>query len=110
MVAYFSLVSLAEKCETTDGTPCHFPFDYDGELYYRCTQKDNARYWCSTTAKYSTDDGDCSSNCPLDGGKYFNIVFRMRDLRYDIICTYQYCLNNYYDMPKCKLLVTLKKH
>ena len=61
--------------------PCHFPFEYYGKKYDKCTMKDatlmNGKPWCSTTPDGSDDFyGDCSADCPIEGGTYCNIVLK----------------------------------
>ncbi|XP_076993875.1 coagulation factor XII [Tamandua tetradactyla] len=42
---------------TVSGEPCHFPFQYHGQLYYRCTHrgKPGPRPWCATTFNFEQD-------------------------------------------------------
>ena len=60
-----------------DGHDCRFPFVWDEEIYYECTNvaplKDwPCRVWCATKVKNSTNElltdyswGYCSEGCPL---------------------------------------------
>ena len=52
------------SCVTTNGnvasgTPCHFPFEYNGQIFYECTSQDWHVPWCSTTAVYYQSWGEC---------------------------------------------------
>jgi len=52
------------SCVTTNGnvasgTPCHFPFEYNGQIFYECTSQDWHVPWCSTTAVYYESWGEC---------------------------------------------------
>merc|ERR1712080_166957 len=45
------------------GTPCVFPFNYNGLSYSMCTEiNNNGVPWCSTTASYSGKWGNCRCN------------------------------------------------
>ena len=61
-------------CKTMEGTLCHFPFNYDGVIYEKCTKVDSDVYWCATVSEYSFDDydnyGTCDSNCPIESGNH----------------------------------------
>lgn len=39
---------------TQCGTPCHFPFTYDGKTYNECTSHDEAGPWCATQSEYDS--------------------------------------------------------
>ncbi|XP_037678873.1 coagulation factor XII isoform X2 [Choloepus didactylus] len=42
---------------TVSGEPCHFPFQYHGQLYYRCTHRGRPgpQPWCATTLNFEQD-------------------------------------------------------
>jgi hypothetical protein len=47
------------------GTPCHFPFNYQG-VHTGCTAaSNNGVLWCSTTAEYEGQWGNCEDCPPL---------------------------------------------
>ena len=41
------------------GTPCKFPFVYNGKVYTGCTTADWTQQWCSTDSEYSGNWGNC---------------------------------------------------
>jgi len=47
---------IARPCTTTQGDPCHFPFEYRGVTYTECTRTFYGRPWCSTTTDYGLDE------------------------------------------------------
>ena len=46
--------------------PCHFPFEFEGKIYYSCTKNGNTRNWCATETPFTWRWGYCSDQCPLD--------------------------------------------
>ncbi|XP_066197560.1 coagulation factor XII isoform X1 [Saccopteryx leptura] len=42
---------------TVTGEPCHFPFQYHGQLYHKCTRRGQhgLRPWCATTPNFEQD-------------------------------------------------------
>ena len=47
------------KGNVASGTPCHFPFEYNGQLFDQCTMHNWHTPWCSTTSVYSGQWGQC---------------------------------------------------
>ena len=47
---------------TTDGSPCHFPFSYNGVDYNECEPdpKNQNLGWCATTRNYDGNWGYCA--------------------------------------------------
>ena len=61
---------LSERCDTEEGYPCHFPFEYNDEKFYTCIWEDsqwrNDSAWCQTS--YSGWQwGACRPECPVSG-------------------------------------------
>ena len=57
--------SRSYSCVTTNGnvasgTPCNFPFEYNGQIFSECTSQDWHTLWCSTTPVYTGEWGECS--------------------------------------------------
>ncbi|KAL9985589.1 hypothetical protein ACROYT_G008011 [Oculina patagonica] len=50
--------------ETKEGDCCHFPFEYKGETYCKCTSDNWVRPWCSLTPIYEGMWGHCPDNQP----------------------------------------------
>jgi len=55
------------SCVTTNGnvasgTPCHFPFEYNGQVFTECASQDWPTSWCSTTPVYAGIWGECVCN------------------------------------------------
>ena len=42
-----------------NGTPCHFPFEYNGQVFNNCTVQGWNVPWCSTGERYSGEWGEC---------------------------------------------------
>ncbi|XP_004460084.3 LOW QUALITY PROTEIN: coagulation factor XII [Dasypus novemcinctus] len=67
---------------TVSGEPCHFPFQYHGRLYHRCTHRarPGPQPWCATTPNFEQDQkwsyclepkkvkDHCSKHSPCRGG------------------------------------------
>ena len=51
---------VATRGSVLSGTPCRFPFEYSGKIYSECTSTDWDVPWCSTTAQYRGEWGECS--------------------------------------------------
>ena len=60
---------------------CVFPFEYNGEIFNECTDKEHDQMWCHT----SEDWGNCGPDCTTSSvtpsssilGKYF-ILFKVK--------------------------------
>jgi len=57
--------SQSYSCVTTNGnvasgTPCSFPFEYNGQTFSECTSQDYHTLWCSTTPVFTGEWGECS--------------------------------------------------
>ncbi|XP_078376434.1 uncharacterized protein LOC144659796 isoform X3 [Oculina patagonica] len=50
--------------QTKEGDCCHFPFEYKGETYCKCTSDNWVRPWCSLTPIYEGMWGHCPDNQP----------------------------------------------
>jgi len=54
----------------SSGTPCNFPFEYDGRDFSECTEKiadERGSFWCSTTRFYSGQHGICACDASIFG-------------------------------------------
>ncbi|XP_072487283.1 coagulation factor XII isoform X1 [Notamacropus eugenii] len=49
--------SMTTAVLTTSGDPCHFPFQYRGQLYHKCIKRarPGPHAWCATTDNYDRD-------------------------------------------------------
>ena len=55
------------SCVTTNGnvasgSPCFFPFEYNGQIFTECTSQNWQTPWCSTTPVYAGTWGECVCN------------------------------------------------
>jgi hypothetical protein len=71
----------SHSCVTTNGnvpsgTPCHFPFEYNGQIFSTCTRQDWHTSWCSTTPVYSGHWGECVCD-KLRRGVQLNALVRL---------------------------------
>ena len=83
IMGIIKLVSGAGTCATTDsgtapeGTPCAFPFTYEGVAYSACTNADNlggdGEPWCMTEAN-ATLWGNCNGACNKDTAAGFGLL------------------------------------
>lgn len=62
-------------CKTVSGpqagSPCKFPFKYNGRSHFKCIKTGNEPYWCSTRTNWQGNHmqgywGDCHSSCPRE--------------------------------------------
>ena len=62
------------ECVTTSGPqpgkPCHFPFVYNGNTYFECTESNHDQLWCSTEVDvngsyFDKNWGNCGEGCKL---------------------------------------------
>ncbi|XP_019614936.1 PREDICTED: delta-like protein D isoform X2 [Branchiostoma belcheri] len=67
---------------------CHFPFAYEGELYYSCTNVSHDHPWCSLTADYQGKWKNCDE-C------HFPFKYKGK--------TYYSCTNVGHNRPWCSL-------
>mmetsp|Transcript_4926 Transcript_4926/g.11889 ORF Transcript_4926/g.11889 Transcript_4926/m.11889 type:complete len:1303 (-) Transcript_4926:66-3974(-) len=63
------------NCITRNGTafsgsPCHFPFEYNGQIFTECTTQDWNAPWCATAPTYDGNWGECVCD-KLRRGLYF---------------------------------------
>ena len=63
---------IEKEIVTEDGDLCIFPFIYQGESYFDCTDKDEptGRYWCSTTETHNYDRHPKKGYCKIIRKKF----------------------------------------
>ena len=49
----FIVVDFISEDQTSEKLPCHFPFEYKGEMQDMCIKAGSVNYWCATAPKYS---------------------------------------------------------
>jgi len=56
------LIDADTNCATESGALCIFPFEYEGEIFNECTDKDHHQMWCDTSGSWGNCGPDCTTN------------------------------------------------
>ena len=87
------------NCTTMSGPDpnalCIFPFEYNGEIFNECTDKEHDQMWCHTSEDWGNCGPDCtfssgipSSSTPMSvSGKYFKFFAVKMDYQKYVIHT-----------------------
>ena len=72
---------------------CIFPFEYNGEIFNECTDKEHDQMWCHTSEDWGNCGPDCttssgtpSSSTPMSiSGKYLQLLGKQRGENSDFL-------------------------